>query len=351
MVKTLKEINKIINGELCGNGEIEICGVAGIKEARDGEITFVAHPRYRREMDKTGASAIIIGRDVVWNGKPVIRVENPYFAFAKVLELFARPKRQPMPGINQFAIIGQNVNLGERVSIQAFTVIGDNVQIGDDTVIGPLVYIGDDTKIGFGVLIYPRVTIREEVTIGNDVIIHSGAVIGSDGFGFAKVSDRHHKIPQIGTVIIEDSVEIGANTTVDRATITDGATIIKRGSKIDNLVQIAHNVVIGEDCRITAQTAIAGSTEVKDRVTFAGQSGVSGHLTIGEDSVILARAGVTKDLPPNSYVSGFPAIPHSKDLRLQASMHKLPDVLNHISELEKKVAELEEKLKEKCLRG
>ena len=346
MTKTLKEISDIISGELCGNGEVEICGVAGIKEARTGEITFVAHPKYRSEMDNTKASAIIIGRNVVWNGKPVVRVENPYFAFAKVLELFARPKRQPMPGIDKFAIIGQNVKIGERVSIQAFTVIGDNVEIGDDTVIGPLVYIGDDTKIGSGVLIYPRVTIREEVTIGNDVIIHSGAVIGSDGFGFATVSDRHHKIPQIGTVVIEDNVEIGANTTIDRATITNGATIIKRGTKIDNLVQIAHNVIIGEDCRITAQTAIAGSTEVKDRVTFAGQSGVSGHLTIGEDSVILARAGVTKDLPPHSYVSGFPAIPHSKDLRTQASMHKLPDILNQISELEKKVAELEEKLAE-----
>ena len=346
MIKTLKEINEIIDGELCGDGEIEINGVAGIKEARPGEVTFVAHSRYRREMDKTKAAAIIIGKDVVWNGKPVIRVENPYFAFAKVLELFARPKRQPILGIDKFAFIGQNVKIGERVSIQAFTVIGDNVEIGDDTVIGPLVCIGDDTKIGSGVLIYPRVTIREEVTVGNEVIIHSGAVIGSDGFGFATVSNHHHKIPQIGTVIIEDNVEIGANTTVDRATTSNGATIIKRGTKIDNLVQIAHNVIIGEDCRITAQSAIAGSTEVKNRVTFAGQSGVSGHLTIGEDSVILARGGVTKDLPPKSYVSGFPAIPHSKDLRIQASMHKLPGVLNQISELEKKVTELEEKLAE-----
>jgi len=344
MTKTLQEINEIVSGELCGAGDVEIFGVAGIKEARSGEITFVAHPKYRREMDKTKASAIIIGRDVVWNGKPVIRVENPYFAFAKVLELFARPKQQPTPGINEFAIMGRNVKIGERVSIQAFTVIGDDVEIGDDTVIGPLVYIGDDTKIGSGVLIYPRVTIREEVTIGNNVIIHTGVVVGSDGFGFATVSDHHHKIPQIGTVIIEDNVEIGANTTIDRATMTDGATIIKRGTKIDNLVQIAHNVIIGEDCRITAQTAIAGSTEVKDRVTFAGQSGVSGHLIIGEGSVILARGGVTKDLPPNSYVSGFPALPHSKDLRIQASMHKLPELLNQISELEKKVAELEKKL-------
>ena len=344
MVKTLQEINETAGGELCGDGATEIYGVAGIKEACPGEITFVANPKYRREMDSTHASAIIIGKDHIWNGKPVIRVENPYFAFVRVLELFASHKQQPVYGINETVILGHNATLGEHISIQAHTVVGNNVEIGDNTIIGPMVYIGDDTHIGSDVLVYPRVTIREGVTIGNSVIIHSGAVIGSDGFGFAKVSDRHHKIPQIGTVIIEDDVEIGANTTIDRATMTNGATIIKRGTKIDNLAQIAHNVVIGEDCLITAQTGIAGSTEIQDRVTFAGQSGVVGHLTIGHDSVILARGGVTKDLPPHSYVSGFPAMPHSKDLRIQASMNKLPEVLAHIAQLEKKVAELEEKV-------
>ena len=336
MTKTLKDINEIINGELCGDGGIEIYGVApNIKEAQVGEITFVANPKYQSEIDKTKASAIILGKDTIWRGKPVICVENPYVAFVRVLELFTSHKQQPVYGINKTVILGHNVIFGEHISVQAHTVIGNNVEIGDNTIIGPMVYIGDDTHIGSDVLIYPRVTIREEVTIGNGVIIHSGAVIGSDGFGFAKVSDRHYKIPQIGTVIIEDDVEIGANTTIDRATMTNGATIIKRGTKIDNLVQIAHNVVIGEDCLITAQTGIAGSTEIQDRVTFAGQSGTAGHLTIGHDSIILARGGVTKDLPPHSYVSGFPAIPHSKDLRIQASIRKLPDVLSKLSEREK----------------
>ena len=344
MMKTLKEISELINGELCGDSELEIYGVSGIKEARKGEITFVANPKYKREMDNTRASAIIIGNDILWNGKPVIRVENPFYAFAQVLKAFA-PKKLPLAaGIHETAIIGRNVSIGERVSVQAYTVIGDNVTIGDDTIIYPLVYIGDDTKIGSEVLIYPRVTVREEITIGDRVTIHSGAVIGSDGFGFAKVSDRHHKIPQIGTVVIEDDVEIGANTTIDRATMTRGATIIKRGTKIDNLVQIAHNVIIGEDCRIAAQTGIAGSAEVKDRVDFGGQSGAVGHLTIGENCRIYARAGVTKDVPSNSDVSGFPAMQHFDDLHIQASVRKLPNALAKIAELEKQIKDLENKI-------
>ena len=277
MVKTLREISEFIDGDLRGDGDLEITGVSGIKEARPNEITFVANAKYRGEMKHTKASAIIIGPDIQCNGKASIRVADPYLSFVKVLELFSwRKKRSAEFGVHETAFIGENVRLGERVSVQANAYIGDNVEIGDDTIISPLVYIGQDTKIGSGTLIYPHVTIREEIKIGDRVIIHCGAVIGSDGFGFATVSDRHHKIPQIGTVIIEDDVEIGANTTVDRATMTNGATVIKRGTKIDNLVQIAHNVVIGEDCRLAAQVGIAGSTVIKDRVTVAGQAGSCG---------------------------------------------------------------------------
>ncbi|MBI1925620.1 UDP-3-O-(3-hydroxymyristoyl)glucosamine N-acyltransferase [Candidatus Poribacteria bacterium] len=346
MVKKLKEICELIDGELCGDGEIEIIGVSGIKEARAHEITFVANSKYRSAMENTKASAIIIGKDISCNGKPTIQVANPYFAFVKVLEMFASRKRKTVYGIDKTAIIGSNVRMGEQVSIQAYTFIGDNVEIGDGTVISPFVYIGDDAKIGNDVLIYPSVTIREEVKIGHRVIIHCGAVIGSDGFGFATVSDRHHKIPQIGTVMLEDDVEIGANTTVDRATMTNGATIIKRGTKIDNLVQIAHNVVIGEDCRIAAQTAIAGSSEIKDRVTIAGQSGVVGHITVGEDTTVFAKSGVTKDLPAGSSVSGFPARPHPQELRIQAALHRLPVMFHEFSLLQQRVAELEAKLRE-----
>ena len=344
MVKTLKDINELIDGELLGDGEIEITGVSGIKEARKQEITFVANSRYLSEIEHTQASAIIVGQDIPYKGKPLIRVANPYFAFVKVLELFAWRKRKTAYGIHETAILGDNVQIGDMVSIQAYTYIGDNVQIGDGTIISPFVYIGDDTKIGSETLVYPNVTIREDIEIGDRVILHSGVVIGSDGFGFASVSDRHHKIPQIGTVIIEADVEIGANTTVDRATMTNGATIVKRGTKLDNLIQIAHNVVIGEDCCIAAQTGIAGSTELKDRVTMAGHSGAVGHITIGEDSTVFAKSAVTKDLPAGSYVSGFPAENHAHQLRIQASLRRMPEMLQAFARLQERVARLEAEL-------
>ncbi len=345
MTVKLREINEMLGGELVGDGEVEISGVSGIKEANPGDITFLANPRYRSELSRTRASAVIVGRDVRnCYGKPFIRVDNPFYGFAKVLELFAPKPKSFKPGIDPTAIIGENVSLGENVVIQSHVYLGDNVRVGSETVIYPFVYIGDEVEIGSNTVIYPNVTIRERCRIGNGVIIHSGARIGTDGFGFAKVSDRHHKIPQIGTVIIEDDVEIGANTTIDRATTTNGATIIKRGTKIDNLVQIAHNVVIGENCLITAQVGIAGSTQVGNWVIFAGQSGSVGHVRIGDNVTVAARAGVTKDIPPNQFVSGFPAEPHTRELRVQAAIRKLPETVNQIKELEGKVADLEEKL-------
>jgi len=342
MVKKLREISELVGGELVGDGDIEIHGVAGIKEARSGEITFVANPRYVSQINRTEASAIISWKSIQYDGKPMIQVENPYWAWAKVVEAFAKKRKKRGKGVHPTAIIGENVKIGEGAWIQAYTLIGDNVQIGDEAVVSPFVYIGDDAQIGAQTFIYPNVTIREDVKIGERVIIHSGTVVGSDGFGFAQVSDRFHKVPQIGIVIIEDDVEIGANVTIDRGL---RETIVGRGTKIDNLVQIAHNVVIGEDCVIIAQVGIAGSTEIEDRVTLAGQVGVVGHITIGADAQIAARAGISKDIPPGPCVwSGSPAMTHTKELRLQASMRKLPDLFSQVREMQKKIETLEREL-------
>jgi len=344
MVKTLRELSELVGGRLLGDKGIKIHGVAGIMEARKGEITFVANSRYVSQIERTQASAIIIWEDYQFNGKPMIQVENPYWAWAKVVEAFSTKRVKTGEGVHPTAIIGEDVEIGEGAWIQAYAFIGDSVKIGEGTVISPFVYIGDDTQIGDQTFIYPTVSIREEVRIGDRVIIHSGTVIGSDGFGFAQVSDRQHKVPQIGTVIIEDDVEIGAGVTIDRGL---RETVVGRGTKIDNLVQIAHNVVIGEDCVIVAQVGIAGSTELKDRVIMGGQSGVIGHVIIGAGTHIAARAGVCKDLPPGQCIwSGFPAIPHGKELRIQASMRRLPELISHVREMEERIKALEKELKE-----
>ncbi len=341
----LKDICEHLGGELSGDGEIEITGVSGIVEALPSQITFVADTKYLSAIATTQASAIIIGRGVSGNGKPTICVDNPYWSFVKVMELFiSDSEQQTHRGIHETAIIGENVSLGEDVTIKAYSVIGDNVEIGDRTVIMPLVYVGNGSKIGSDGMVYSQVSIRENITIGDRVVLHSGAVIGSDGFGFTPdpIQKRPYKIPQIGTVVVEDDVEIGANTTIDRATLSE--TVIKRGTKLDNLVQIAHNVVLGEDCCLAAQTGIAGSSILGDRVNIAGQSGVIGHLRVGENTVIYSKSAVTKNIPPGSHLSGIPARPHKQELRSQAIARKLPEVMKEISELQKRVEELEENL-------
>lgn len=345
----LSEINELVNGKLYGDGDINISGVSGIKEAGEGDITFISNPKYQKEASKTKASAIIAQDRLECNGQAVIQTDNSYLAFLKVQKLFEWRKRESIGwGIDKTAVLGDNVKLGTRVSIQAHTVIEDNVEIGDGTVIGPLVYIGRGSRIGKECLIYSHVTIREDSEIGDRVIIHNGVKIGSDGFGFASEENKNRKIPQLGRVVIEDNVEIGANTTIDRATMTNGVTLIKRGTKIDNLVQIAHNVEIGEDCLIVAQVGIAGSAKIGDRCTIAGQAGICGHIEIGDDTLVYGKAGVTKNQKSGSRLSGFPAVSHSDDMRMQASLRKLPLALSRISKLEEKVAELEEKLNGKA---
>lgn len=345
MRKTLKEIAKLIDGELIGPGDIAITGVAGIKEAASGEITFLANPKYLPLIDKTKASAIITSREIKPADKPIIRTENPSLAFTRVISVFAPSEIKHPKGVHSTAIVGSNVVLGKNVALGAYAVVEDGVTLGDNAIIYAGCFIGNDTKIGSDCLIYPNVSIRERVTIGSRVIIHSGAVIGSDGFGFVTVEGRHHKIPQIGTVQIGDDVEIGANVAIDRARFDK--TVIGNGTKIDNLVHIAHNVVVGENSLIIAQAGISGSTVIGNGVTIAGQAGLVGHITIGDGAILAAQAGVTKSVPPNTTVSGYPAREHESAKRVNACVQNLPRLYNTINGLKKKIEELQAKLKDR----
>lgn len=340
--KTLKEIAKLIEGEVVGDENAIITGVSGIKEAEAGDLTFLANPKYLHLMNTTKATAIITSHEIKTAPKPIIRTDNPSLAFAKMVSFLAPNAQEHPSGIHPMAVIGQNVKLGRDVALQPYVVLDDDVEVGDRTVIYAGCYIGHHAKIGADCLIYPNVAIRERVKIGNRVVIHSGTVIGSDGFGFATLKGVHHKIPQIGTVEIEDDVEIGANVTIDRARF--GKTLIGRGTKIDNLVQIAHNVIVGENSIIVAQTGISGSTTIGKGVTLAGQAGLVGHITIGDNAVVAAQAGVTKSVPPNTCVSGYPAKPHDKAKRINACVQNLPELFKAVKQLEEKISELERKL-------
>lgn len=344
MRKTLKEIAQAIDGEVIGNDSVVIIGISGIKEARSGEITFLANPKYFPLVDKTSASAVIVPRNLNAVSKPVIRVDNPSLAFSKIVPFFAPSEIGHPKGIHASAVLGKNVSLGADCAVGPYAVIEDNVSIGSQTIIYSGCFIGRDVSIGSKSLVYPNVSIRERVIIGSRVIIHSGTVIGADGFGYVTVEGRHQKIPQIGTVEIGDDVEIGANVTIDRARFEK--TIIGKGTKIDNLVQIAHNVIIGENSVIVAQAGISGSTIIGRNVTIAGQAGLVGHITVGDGAVLAAQAGVTKSVPPDTTVSGYPAKPHIIAKKINACVQNLPKLYETVALLKKKIDELESQLEE-----
>jgi UDP-3-O-[3-hydroxymyristoyl] glucosamine N-acyltransferase len=340
MEKPLCEIAEFVGGEIVGDSSVLISGVSGIREAKPGEITFIADPRYADMLDETNASAVIVSSEVSRNGKKtLLKCPNPRLAFINLVNMWATDEIPHPTGIHPTSIIGEHVELGKNVAIHAYVVIEDGAVIGDNVVIYPHTYIGRESRIGSNTLIYHDVTVRERVAIGERVIIHSGARIGNDGFGFTSHEGIHHKEPQIGSVVIEDDVEVGANVTIDRATF--GQTRIGRGTKIDNLVQIGHNVTIGEHCIIVALVGIAGSVQLGNGVTLAGQAGVAGHLKIGDNCVVAARSGVTKSIPPNSRVSGWPAVPHDKEQKVKASIRRLPDLLKRLRTLEKRLASME----------
>lgn len=345
MQKTLKEIAKLINGEVVGDENIVITGISGIKEASAGDLTFLANAKYLPYLEKTRAAAVITSREISFAAKPIIRTDDPSLAFANVIARLAPPQMKHPCGVHPTLISGKNVKLGLNVGIGPYVVLEDGVCVGDNTVIYAGCYLGYGSKVGSNSLIYANVSIREGITIGDRVIIHSGTVIGSDGFGFATIEGVHHKIPQLGTVVIEDDVEIGANVTLDRARFDK--TVIGKGTKIDNLVQIAHNVVTGENCIIVAQAGISGSTTLGKNVILAGQVGVVGHISIGDNVIVMAQSGVSKSIPAETTVWGYPAKPEALAKRVNACVHNLPRLYKKVEALNKKIEELEGKLKNK----
>jgi UDP-3-O-[3-hydroxymyristoyl] glucosamine N-acyltransferase len=335
VILTLQELAQACGGKLVGDPNVEVTGVASLSEAVAGEVTFYADPRYLERLRKTRASAIFVPLTFSeQTAAAQIRVANPSKAFEQVVLKLAPKPVVFAPGVHPTAVVDPSAKLGSGVSVQAHAVIEAGACIGDKSVIGAGSYIGPESVIGESCLIYPNVTIRERTKIAARVIVHSGAVIGADGFGFETVDGRYQKIPQIGIVQIDDDVEIGANTTIDRARF--GRTWIQSGVKIDNLVQIAHNVIVGKNSIIAAQTGISGSTRVGENVKMAGQVGVIGHLTIEDDTVIAAQSGISRDLPGGAWF-GSPAVPLPEARRQIALIHRLQKLVDRIKAIEKKL--------------
>jgi len=327
----LSEISSLVGGKLSGDANLEICGIASLEDAGPKDISFVTGGVALEQVLSSKAGALLV-HDRMPLRCQQIEVDDPRSAFVVLLEKFA-PSVPVKTGIHPTAIISNDAIVGKNVSVGPFCIVESCATVGDRVVLGAGSYIGRDAKIGTGTKIYPRVSILDRVLVGSRAIIHSGAVIGTDGFGYlVGKNGQPGKIPQIGTVIIGDDVEIGANTTIDRA--TTGATTIGDHTKIDNLVQIAHNVHIGKNCRISGQTGIAGSCVIGDGVVTAGQVGIADHLHIGSKAVLAAQSGITKDVPDGVVVSGYPARPHTQAKKVYALMNRLPDLWKRLRELE-----------------
>ena len=339
MQMTLKEIATLIRGEVVGDERTVVSGIGGIKEARPGDLTFLSNARYLPLLQTTAASAVITSRDVQQAGKPIIRTDNPSLAFAEAAKILTPMDVHHPQGIHPTAVISERARVGRGVAVGPYVVIDDGAEIGERTILYPFVYVGRDARIGAESLLYPQVMLREGVTVGRRVIIHSGAVIGSDGFGFETVDGVHHKIPQTGTVVIEDDVELGANVSIDRARF--GITRIGQGTKVDNLVHIAHNVTVGPHALLIAQVGISGSTTLGHHVTLAGQVGVVGHITIGDHAVVGAQGGVTKSVPAGEVWWGYPARPMDEVKKSYASVKLLPKLFKRVDALTKQVEALE----------
>jgi UDP-3-O-[3-hydroxymyristoyl] glucosamine N-acyltransferase len=351
MTFTLREIAERLQAELLGKGDTVISGVAGIENAGPGQLTFLANPKYAHHLKTTRAAAVLVpppsvgfhpDPDDVPAGLILLRHQNPYYAFLQSLQLFHPGPPAPEPGVDRSARIGKRVKLADGVHVGPNCVIEDDAVLGIGTVILAGSFVGSRSVLGEECRIGPTTTITAGCTLGNRVRVHPGTVIGADGFGYAPYQGRHHKIPQVGGVTVGDDVEIGACCAIDRATM--GQTVIGRGTKIDNLVQIAHNVQIGEDCIIVSQVGISGSSKLGDHVTLAGQVGIIGHIEIGSGATVAAQSGVVKSIPPGEQFFGSPATNFGRQKRIIVALSALPEHIKTIRSLEKRIAELEARL-------
>jgi len=335
---TLSQIHQLVGGTLHGGGEATVSTLSSLGDADATALAFVANDKALKSPSDIKAGALLMHRHVPEIQVPQIVVANPLLAFAQVAQRFFVPAYSAR-GIAAEVDRGIGVTIGADPSIWPFVTLGDHVTIGARVTLYPGVYVGAGSTIGDDCVLYPNVTVREGCSLGARVIVHSGTVIGSDGFGYVQHQGRHHKIPQLGGVTIEDDVELGANVTIDRATL--GQTIVKKGSKIDNLVQVAHNVTVGDHSILVAQVGIAGSTTIGHHVMIGGQAGLADHLQIGDQVMIAARAGVNRSLEPNQIVSGAPVMPHETWMKAQAVIPRLPELRQTIRSLEQRVAALE----------
>jgi UDP-3-O-[3-hydroxymyristoyl] glucosamine N-acyltransferase len=342
----LSDIAERIGCQLEGDGSVDVVRLAAIEQAGPGDLTFVANPKYLAAASTTRASAVIVGAHDAIEARAfsILRTDNPYLAFAQALRLFVHPAR-PALGIDRLSVIAPDARIGPDASIGPFVVIGAGAAIGARAVVYPHVVIGPGARIGDDCVLHARVSVRERVQIGHRVVVLDGAVLGSDGFGFAQQADGEHvKIPQAADVVIEDDVEIGANSTIDRPAV--GETRVRRGSKIDNLVHVAHGVQVGRRVLLAAQVGIAGSTVVEDDVMMGGQVGVTGHVRIGKGAKFSAKTGVTGNVDGGVLMSGYPSLPNAEWRKSQVLVRHLPELKKRVADLEQRIAELEEKLAE-----
>ena len=342
MNMTVGDIAALVGGQVSGDPDVQITGVNGVDEAATGDLCFVRSAQYLPHLANSHASAVLIQEAPADLAIPAILVAKPDLAFAMVLKYCETQQLRHPSGIHRAAVIDPAATLGQNVAVGACAAIEADARIADGVIIYPGVYVGRAVEIGAGSIIYPNVTLREETAIGAGCIVHAGAAIGSDGFGYAPLQGAWMKIPQVGRVVIEDDVEIGSCTSIDRATF--GETRVGKGTKIDNLVQIGHNVRIGEHCALAGMVGVAGSALLKDHVQVGASAGIKGHLTVGEGATIAARSGVIKSVEPGSIVSGFPAIDHQEERRVMVAQRRTPELIRRVRLLERELEALKEQL-------